>query len=669
MELKIGVGKYDVTGPCAGIGFMGMSKLNQRGRGIQSRLFTRAFVIEDLNSGKHVALVIADLCMCSQAVHQAVIKKLNQYPPLKVNGKAIYTEENVLIAGSHTHSGPGGYSHYFAYNLAMIDLEFLSGFNGQNFDTVVEGIFQSIVRAHQNKTPGKILLAKGELADCGKIRSLPAYVKNPEIDENTIPPNGEADPLYKEMILLKFVDLHNVPLGTLNWFALHPTNLGEKGKLVSADNKGYAEELLEKEYGGVIAAFANSCCGDISPNVGKKYGRPDGVHDTERAKEFGKKMYQKARELFEQADEELQGTLDYRQTYVDMSCCSIAGTSKKTWPAAFGLGMSQGSSEDSTGPGTWPEGTRKPIYDKDPEAELILVKFATSLLGVRWPSKADITPEYIEGHGAKPIMFHLGMSDYKGSPLVPSIMPLQLIRLGGLVIIAHPGEMTTIAGMRLRKTVLDLLDEESTGVKYAVIATYANAFSSYTTTAEEYDMQHYEGASTLFGPWTLDAYRQENAKLAKALKENQIIPPGPTPPNLGSKYRKRITGVKSEKKPLGKNFGDVEGDQPHSSYQKGETVNVSFWGGHPNNNLKTNSTYLEVQKNVSGQWRQVYTDNDFCTVFHWQRRGTNFIIDLEWKIPEDQETGTYRLCYYGHWKNRQGQIIPITGISREFNLQ
>jgi neutral ceramidase len=299
---------------------------------------------------------------------------------------------------------------------------------------------------------------------------------------------------------------------------------------------------------------------------------------------------------------------------------------------------------------------------------LELIKFVASLVGIQWPSKAEITPEYVEGHGAKPIFVHLGLSSYKGDPLVPFIMPLQLIKLGSLVIIAHPGELTTIAGIRLRETVLDILDKDTTGVKYAVAATYSNAYTSYTTTKEEYDMQHYEGASTLFGPWTLEAYRQENAKLARALKENKTVPKGPTPPNLNQKYRRRITGVPPEKEPIGKNFGDVERDQPRSVYQKGETVKVSFWGGHPNNHLKTNSTYLEIQKRVSGQWEQVFTDKDFCTIFYWQRRKTNFIIDLEWNIPKDQESGVYRICYHGHWKYKSKQIKAITGSSREFTI-
>ena len=40
------------------------------------------------------------------------------------------------------------------------------------------------------------------------------------------------------------------------------------------------------------------------------------------------------------------------------------------------------------------------------------------------------------------------------------------------------------------------------------IAGLTNTYSSYVTTFEEYQAQRYEGASTIFGPHTLDAYIQ-----------------------------------------------------------------------------------------------------------------------------------------------------------------
>ena len=49
------------------------------------------------------------------------------------------------------------------------------------------------------------------------------------------------------------------------------------------------------------------------------------------------------------------------------------------------------------------------------------------------------------------------------------------------------------------------------GDVHVVIAGLTNTYSSYVTTIEEYSIQRYEGASTIFGPHTLDAYIQVSA--------------------------------------------------------------------------------------------------------------------------------------------------------------
>lgn len=46
---------------------------------------------------------------------------------------------------------------------------------------------------------------------------------------------------------------------------------------------------------------------------------------------------------------------------------------------------------------------------------------------------------------------------------------------------------------------------------HVVLAGLTNTYSSYVTTWEEYGVQRYEGASTIFGPHTLDAYIQVRA--------------------------------------------------------------------------------------------------------------------------------------------------------------
>ena len=48
-----------------------------------------------------------------------------------------------------------------------------------------------------------------------------------------------------------------------------------------------------------------------------------------------------------------------------------------------------------------------------------------------------------------------------------------------------------------------------------VLAGLTNTYASYITTWEEYQVQRYEGAFTLYGPHTLDAYIQTAVQMAQ----------------------------------------------------------------------------------------------------------------------------------------------------------
>ncbi|MDZ7784762.1 MAG: neutral/alkaline non-lysosomal ceramidase N-terminal domain-containing protein [Halioglobus sp.] len=121
----------------------------------------------------------------------------------------------------------------------------------------------------------------------------------------------------------------------------------------------------------------------------------------------------------------------------------------------------------------------------------------------------------------KPILFETGSGD---PPLQSQIHSLTLARIGQLVIVAVPAEMTTMAGRRLRATVMAELGDWA---DYIVIAGYANGFSGYITTPEEYMLQQYEAAHNLHGRWSLPAYRQVSSQLAAALESGATTPPGP----------------------------------------------------------------------------------------------------------------------------------------------
>lgn len=135
LPYRFGLGKADITGEAAEVGMMGYSSLEQKTAGIHMRQWARAFVIEEAASGRRLVYVNTDLGMIFQAVHLNVLARLKaKYP-------GVYDENNVMLAATHTHSGPGGFSHYAMYNLSVL------GFQEKTFNAIVDGIVQ-IGRAH-----------------------------------------------------------------------------------------------------------------------------------------------------------------------------------------------------------------------------------------------------------------------------------------------------------------------------------------------------------------------------------------------------------------------------------------------------------------------------------------------------------------------------------------
>ena len=74
---------------------------------------------------------------------------------------------------------------------------------------------------------------------------------------------------------------------------------------------------------------------------------------------------------------------------------------------------------------------------------------------------------------------------------------LAAVRIGDRLIVTVPGEMTEEMGRRLRASVLAA--SAGAGIRRVVISGLANEYMDYFTTPEEYDTQHYEGGSTVYG--------------------------------------------------------------------------------------------------------------------------------------------------------------------------
>lgn len=655
----IGSGIYDITGPAGEIVMQGFAVSSQTTGGIHTRLRSRAFIIGD--GARRVVFVSTDLGMLFQMVKLKVCEKIADDPVLS----QYYNEQNVLLSATHSHNGPGGYSGYFLYDATV------QGFVWQNFNAIVDGIYQSIKLAHNNLKWGRIFINQGTIEGCGGNRAETAYNNNPVEERAQYSSNTD-----KTMTLLKFVALNGEEIGELNWYAVHPDSIGPDNHLISADNKGWASYLFERDKGTnyqssrtFVAAFAQSNAGDVTPNIG--YGQaPQYVTFAQNPslKNAVLKQYNKAKELYSSATQELSGSVDFRHEWVDMRTLYVESANTTTCAAGMGASFSAGSPYDNPSPSPlFPNGTTVDSMNwGDNAAQTVLYNMLNGIFAFAWP--ATNNPDYKECQAEKPVLIPTGIAhlNINGPTMTPQIVPLQVLKIGNLAIAAVPAEVTTMAGRRIKKTLLSALG--STGVDYSVVAALANTYVSYLATREEYAMQWYEGACTQFGPNELAAFQQEYTRLCNAIANGTDVDPGPAPEDVTGETVDFTAKVLFDDVPPGKSFGSVY-TQPKSSYTRGDTVSAVFWGGHPNNNLRTQDTFLVIEKLIGGVYVPVARDWEPETTYNWARNSVAYSkITITWDTT-NASRGTYRIRHKGNWKSGwTGKINAYEGVTNSFVL-
>ncbi|KCV69904.1 hypothetical protein H696_03371 [Fonticula alba] len=580
-----------------------------------------------------------------------------------------YDVTNILLAGTHTHSGPGGYAQYVLFQMTS------AGFVEDSYWAIVLGTAEAIVAAHDDLQAAEILATKGHPNPgdglIGRNRSPTSYLENPQSERDRYP--GDTD---TEMSLLRVRSVPTgnakpVDLGLMNWFAVHPTSRNNTNTLISGDNKGFASYLFEQAMappGGsadagtespFVAAFLNSNMGDISPNIegaqcydGPAAGDfcdplhstcpnnrglqrsqfchgvgPSGRDDRLNSRIIGERQYLLAKRLFGQA----------------------ANIGNGGWRVAGGSFGSQA----------------------EVESRMMFIRFSdrrvlsdpTNLPPLRKPVEVELCKpamgySFAAGTTDGPGMFNFYQGQKRGSPFwnwvrnflrVPSsklvrcqrpkpillatgeatlphawqadIVPVQLLRIGDLAIAALPGEFTTMAGRRLRESVHKILIDggvigRNTGL--TVVTGLASSYIDYITTQEEYQPQRYEAASNIFGEHTFAGYLSAFGQLADAMVTNSTVPVGEWPPDLRGKLITRFSPKLSpDVLPTGVDFGDLVSG-PEARIRVGDTVEAVFWGANPRNDHRRGRTFLRIEQKLgSGTWQTVRTDADWDTELEW----------------------------------------------------
>jgi neutral ceramidase len=704
---RFGSGIYDATGVVGNTSSMGYEYPLAILSGIHTRQHARAFAIESPCNGKRVMFVSTDVGMIWPAVRYAVVAALAEDPELS----AAYAAENVMLSATHTHSGPAGFSHDIGGNL------FHFGFDADTFQAIVDGILGAIRLAHANleahPQTAPIGLAVGELLDTNINRSLAAFVLDPEEERREfLDARGEQIDNDKRVVQLNLVRDDGAAVGIINWFGVHTTSIGTTNSWVSSDNKGFASLGFERIAGTdylaspgedtFVAAFAQTDEGDSSPNIfilERPFPDPTrggGRDEYESNAISGTKHLAKALELFAQG-RPVSGPVDYRYFNVPIDQIEITdpvtlaslrhppeldADPKRTCSGAVGPSFG-GGAEDGTGPGE--EGVS---CSSSPDVIEAARHDFNTLLNERIPPTSPYDTDIPSHIAANAVFCNFDRPTPFGDftcqaekpvflPQSPTPLPFQLFRVGNLAIIGLPWEITTMSARRIRKTLLEVL--APVGIDTVIIAGLSNAFVQYLTTREEFSSQQYEGASTLYGPWTLAAVQQESRKLALAMAADEPAPEGPP---IADEVPRLVRPpyVPSDLPGLGTNFGDLLVDVPNI-VERGDTVRAEWQAGHPRNDRKTQSSYVYAERQLAdGSWQAVATDRDPELVFDWSPTippllpldtitGSSTAAAV-WTVPRDLPAGVYRLRHDGAARmSLLAAAAPYSGVSSSFAIE
>lgn len=525
---QISRGQINITPPLKNQVLMGWGDVKNTAQTIKENLNVRMVWVKDSN--QHSILFFQyDLCMISQLLRDRLLEKILNHPELK---KHAFVKESFLFSASHTHSAPGGYCGEALYQLGSLGLD-------EDFIVLITSqTLQLILNAQNHFKSSRLICGKGEILEQSQIfhnRSLDAFLRNKEIIEKT---EKEYTSLPKTFSLWRFEDAAQKPMAVISFIGLHGTCIHQDQKCIHPDHKGLSSKMTEEKYHKedpeFIALYLQGAAGDITPNfkLHQKGDMKRGVYQDDFASvEYVSRTQS---EMVEKNFELLKGQKsEDAQILIQESEVHFFKNSTTEGPA---LGV---TFLKSTAEGKIP---------------MTLVSFLVSFIC----SLFKVNEAQQKIHGVKTIavdnvkrrlfFFHLQEKSFihftfflpfyyllkswkksgliKTLPLLPEKQWISFSKIGSQYLICCPGEFTLQSGRRMVRSAELILKEVHPHEKEFSISFlgYTNGYGSYVTTSEEYELQRYEGACTLYGQHTLEMYQRALHELVYKLFGNNSIP-------------------------------------------------------------------------------------------------------------------------------------------------
>jgi len=470
--LLAGAAEVDLTPP-PGMPKAGHSKNAQDGTGFRTRLKVRVVHLRQGTSS--VALIALDLLAGSALLQQAIAKAVAD-TDVPLSG--------IFLAATHTHAGPGQYSGSAFYNDWASNRP---GFDPEYAAFLVTRISDAVRDAVSGRRPATAAIGSTEVWGLTRNRSLGAFVRNDAVTDRRVEDHRKYAAIDPRLHLLR-VDDADGPLASFGWFSIHGTGISHHDPSYNADVWSYvngelAHQVAQSTGRRPISAAVVGSHGDMTPAV-----RP-GMLVFPEAERVGRGIGAAAASLHASLGETLSARFPVaaRLEQVDLATDPVVDGIGLASPR-IGWAKTAGAAENTT-----------------------------FLLHLLPPFKAGFPKRRPKGpHAEKRIagteLLHpvlVGRPDE-----FPRVLPVHLVRLGDRAVVGLPFETTVEAGRRIGAAVV----ASGLPVSGAFVSSLVNDHCDYLTTPEEYTAQHYEGASTLFGPqqqaWVAGLARQVADDLA-----------------------------------------------------------------------------------------------------------------------------------------------------------
>jgi hypothetical protein len=226
---------------------MGNYRDDYAAKGIHDNLYAKAIVFSN-DSGEKAALLSVDICM----MDRGNIAMMRDY----ISSKCQIAGDRVLIAATHTHSGP-----------APMMLGTLPKADDADIKLFLTKACQAVMEAEKNMVDSKLRVGYSSENRVSFNRAMKCTDGKTHMNWEGLDPEsvtevlGTIDP---QVITMAFEQGGKKTAALVN-FGLHPAILAGDNWLYSADYPGYLAEGLGKILGDDFKTmFFNGCCGDVN---------------------------------------------------------------------------------------------------------------------------------------------------------------------------------------------------------------------------------------------------------------------------------------------------------------------------------------------------------------------------------------------------------------------